>query len=215
MEKMFESRKGYQKAGCCDETPDCRLDPPKWEPVERCCPPVSRCEERCPPRTRARDAIMVDRLQVEACFLLSNFKCDEKPLPLVRNWVRMDVRRKGYCKVLTCVPPSKIRSPDGALCFKWNDEFRNLDSGYYEGDIYIDGCLCTTLLFYFPPCQVRVLSVSTEDNDGCSEPCGGCGKDHSLCDCREGLSCCDVKPSYEVEYKPIPNGACDEECGEC
>lgn len=211
MEKMFEGKGGgYKTPGCC-EPRGCGLEPPKWEPVEHCCPPTNTCEERCPPRTRARDAIVVDRMQVEACFLLGNYKCDEKPLPLIRNYVRMDIRRKGYCKVLTCIPPTRMRNPDGALCFSWNDEFRALDTGYYEGDVYIDGCLCITLLFYLPPCRVRVLSVDTEDDDGCTT-CSTCGEDSGACGCNIG--CCDRQPEFDEEYAPIPDVQC-EECEHC
>lgn len=206
MERMFESASGCEDNKCCS-TPDCRLEPPKWEPVERCCEP-SPCEERCAPRTRARDAIKVDRMSAEACYLIGNYRCDEKPLPLIRSYLRMDIRRKGYCRVLMCQPPTRVRN-DGAICFDWLDEFRDLPTGYYEGDIYIDGCLCLTLLFYLPPCQARVLKYDMTEDDGCHK-CSTCGEE----DCRCGLTCCDRKPEYDDEYVPIPAQNC-KDCEEC
>lgn len=170
MEKMFASKNGCDDEQSCCSTPDCRLDPPKWKPYERCCnTPCS--PKRCPPKTRAKDTIKVDRMEVESCFLLGHYSCGEKRLPLLRNYIRMDVRRKGFCEVLLCQPPTRMRN-DGAICFSWTDEFRDLPEGYYEGDIFIDGCECLTLLFYLPPCQVRMKGYDVIIDESCHS-CGG------------------------------------------
>lgn len=100
---------------------------------------------------------------------------------------------------------------DGAMCFSWTDEFRNLPEGYYEGDIFIDGCECLTLLFYLPPCQMRVLGHEVEYDDGCST-CHTCHKAMSNCECN--TMTCDRMPQYDEEYKPIPTLGCGD-CEEC
>lgn len=203
--EILYGKDDHEKDTCNRKAVTCGSEPPKWEEVERCCP-TSDCGERCPPKTRARDAIHIDRKQVEACFLFSASECGGKPLPLVRTWVSLEIRKKGFCKVLTCLPPTRMRE-DGALCFTWTDEFRKLPQGYYEGDLYIDGRLRMTLLFYIPPEKVSLLSVDMTEDDNCS----GCGKcEKPSCDCKR--RCCDGRVDYDEEYKPIDSKGCVGDC---
>lgn len=194
---------------CCETKRECGLEPPKPEITERCCPP-DPCDRKCPPKTRARDAIKVDRLEYEHCFLFGKFGCGEKPLPIIRNWVKMEVRKRGFCKVLTCEPPTKVRA-DGALCFTWTDEFRDLPSGYYEGDIYIDGSNCVTVLLYLPPCTMRVKAHDSQVDDSVAD-CHQCGKCHTECRCHDDG--CARRPTLDLEYVDIDAGGCLED-GKC
>jgi len=61
----------------------------------------------------------------------------------------MDIRRKGFCKVLLKITPYRVDQENG-VCFAWGDGFKSLPKGYYEGDIYVNGeCLHTRAFYTF------------------------------------------------------------------
>ena len=164
-----------------------------WEKIERqLCSPKKKC---CPPRTKARDAIRIEANESGRCFNYGRKLCDgTQEQSVINRYYKMDIRQKGFCDVLMCVPPDRA-TMDGAICWAWPKEFHRLPKGYYEADIYIDNCLCHTHLFYLPGCNVAAKVSKVEYKNECVS-CNTCGADDcTSCGCGvESLlfsrSCC-------------------------
>lgn len=182
--------------------------PDIWPKVTRDrCRPVRPC---CPPRTRARDAIRIDPSEAGRCFgFTPRATCGEGyKHQVVDRYYRLDIREKGYCDVLMCIPPTRA-TETGAICFDWPDEFKSLPSGYYEGDVYIDGCLCTTLLFWIPTC----MTVSKPETVTYDNICHSCKCGSKPCRC--GMTCCDTIPMVDEEIFEAEAIGCVEDCDQC
>lgn len=132
----------------------CELPPPE---ILTSLAPCDPCEPKCPPKTRARDAETIYQEEVERCFIIRGWQCGAEQIPAHFHCVAMKIRRKGHCRELIKLAPYRA-TPDGAACFAWPMEFLNLESGYYEGDLYIDGKTCATVLLYLPPCRYVITS---------------------------------------------------------
>lgn len=181
-----------------------------WEQVERqLCKPRKRC---CPPRTRARDAIRVDANERGKCFHYGKKMCDGTwQQSVINHYYKMDIREKGYCDVLMCLPPDKA-TMDGSICWAWPKELHWLPTGYYEADVYIDNCLCHTHLFYIPECNVNAVPTETVYGDDC-QTCSSCGHDDATCGCVK-QDCCSKKPEVDLVVEKLANDECME-CNEC
>lgn len=149
---------------------DCALDPP-----ELCgCEPVCEPECRCTPRnnkTRARDAILLSRHEVERWFSLTEWGCSSKPIPATINCIELVVRRKGWCRDLMCLTP--VRStPEAAVQFQWPRWFLEEKHGYYEADLIINGVEQNSILLKLPK-RSSVVSDSdgVQSNFPCIDPC--------------------------------------------
>lgn len=183
-----------------------------WEHVEQqLCKPKKKC---CPPLTRARDAILVADNERTRCFHYGRRLCDGSyEQQVVNRLYRMDIRQQGFCDVLMCIPPYQA-TMDGAICWAWPDEFKRLPTGYYEGDVFIDGCRCHTHLFYIQECNVMAVTASVEvGSDGI--PCETCGgADHSRCGCADN-SCCAAVPMVDDDVCDETSDGCETECKGC
>lgn len=189
---------GKEKPSQCCQT-KCLPEAPAYEEV--CCPdPCDPCEtKRCPPKTCASRAIKIEPNEVERCFGLKQMGCNGRPIPAIRTCLRMDIRRKGFCKVLVKITPYRINT-DNTICFKWGDYFLSLPKGYYEADIYVNDEVCMHLLFFMSGCQTTVGEHYAVHDD----TCGGI-------DYKSG--CCAV-PQYDEEIYE-PKGSCDTGCSRC
>ena len=189
-----------QHKSCGIPTPDC-FDS---------CPPV-QCEPEpcCRVKTRARDAITIKSTETERCFSLSSDICGVDELAAHEHKIRLDILKKGHCKVLFSITPTKA-TLDGNVCFTWPRKFYALDAGYYEADLFIDCNTCSTILLYKPTCAQKIETESVSySTDTCkAEPCGA-GT------CAIGCDCCGDTPQVDVEYdKPLTNQCedCNAEC---
>ena len=181
---------------CCRNK--CLPIAPEYEEV--CCDPCDPCEEKkCPPKTCASNTIKIQMGEVERCFSLRQMGCKCRPIPAIRTCLRMDIRRKGFCKVLLKIKPYRV-TPENGVCFSWGDGFKSLPKGYYEGDIYVNDECCTHVLLYLPGCQTIVESSEPVIDEGC----GGVEYD---------TPCCSV-PQYDEEIE-LPTGSCDTGCSTC
>lgn len=171
----------------------CELPAPKIFTTQPNCDP---CAPRCRPKTRARDAFTIYDDERERCFVLSGWGCERPKIPLHFHCVLMVIRAKGYCEELMEITPYRATA-DGAACFAWPPEFLNLPSGYYEGDIYMDGKTCATVLLYLPPCR---HIVTADEFYTITEPCEPC----EPCEVGE-------VPQPDVVIDPVE----PLDCGEC
>lgn len=202
-----------------DDVPDARCGQPCyvpvddiWERIERqLCKPKKPC---CPPKTKARDAIRVEHNEASRCFHYGRKLCDSTyEQSIINRYYKMDIREKGYCDVLMCVPPERA-TMDGAICWAWPKEFFRLPRGYYEADVYIDGCLCHTHLFYIPECNVVGKSAEVTYKNECTD-CSRCGDvHHSDCGCGIDL-CCSAVPTVDEEIVEQKAIGCDTGCKGC
>lgn len=178
-----------------------------WERIEeKLCSPKKRC---CPPKTKARDAVRIDRDEVERCFNYGRRLCNGlTEQSVVNRFYRMEIRQQGFCDVLMCVPPNRA-TMDGAICWAWPKEFYILPLGYYEADIYIDNCLCHTHLFYLPECNVTAKIAEVSHRSQCST----CGDNISPCGCE--VSGCSKIPVVDNEVSKQETEGCNKECTKC
>lgn len=171
-----------------------------WEKVERTlCSPKRQC---CPPKTKARDAIIIRSDEAERCFFYGRRLCDgTKTQSVVNQYYNMVVRQRGYCEELMCVPPHRA-TMDGSICWAWPPEFRRLPTGYYEADIYIDNCLCHTHLFVIQPCNMSSQQGGVSYDDNCVSCVDSCEND-----CIDKTAnCCAKIPQVDGEIsqpKPV------------
>ncbi len=181
-------------------TNKCLPTAPAYEEV--CCPdPCDPCEtKRCPPKTCASRAIKIEAGEIERCFALKQMGCNGRPIPAIRTCLRMDIRQKGFCKVLVKILPYRATS-DNSICFKWGDYFLNLPKGYYEADIYINDDCVTHLLLLLPGCN-PVVDWSEAVID---ETCGGV----------EYKSACCAVPQYDEEFVEPKADDCNRGCDRC
>lgn len=183
-----------------------------WERVERqLCKPNKKC---CPPKTKARDAIRIAQNESGRCFQYGRKLCDgTQEQSVINRYYKMDIREKGFCDVLMCVPPERA-TMDGAICWAWPKEFHRLPPGYYEADVYIDGCICHTHLFYIPKCNVMAVPTEVEYKNECTS-CGHCGhSDHTVCGCNVDL-CCSAIPMVDDEIQAKEEIECEKGCDQC
>jgi hypothetical protein len=195
------SRILYQHDNGCAPDLGCHLPPPVFE-CEPVCNPCDPCESTCDPKTRARDSVAVLQTEVERCVSLLGRGCNAKQLPGFLHCIAMKVRRKGLCTVITEEIPRKALH-DGSICFSWSNKFRDLQPGYYEGDIYLDGKSCITWPFHIPPCGGSVTTESITEEE---MPCDIMG-------CGEPPCCVGEVPPLEVEPSVNPDVECDP-CGD-
>lgn len=169
---------------------------PEYEEV--CCPdPCDPCEEKkCPPKTCAANTIKIGIGEVERCFTFKQMGCNGRPIPAIRTCLRMEIRRKGFCRTLLKITPYRLTN-ENSVCFKWGDHFLNLPKGYYEGDIYVNDECCMHVLLYLPGCQTLVAGSEPVIDDGC----GGAVVENR---------CCSI-PQYDEEFLE-PMGNCDMGC---
>lgn len=168
-----------------------------------CCEPV--CEPRCcPPKARARDAIQMLPREVQRAFTLSELGCNPALIPMVVTKVAMNLRRRGLCNVLICIPPSATNL-DGSVTFAWPDCFLEAPPGQFEGDIFINDCEVGTVLLVKPFAKAVIQTDGATQEDW---PCGTCGQCLTMCGC--GPSCGDF-PDL-VEELPLTE---EVDCGGC
>lgn len=141
----------------------------------------------------------MERNEVERCISLTGWTCQSTVIPLNFYCVGMQLRQKGLCKVLMTLTPVRV-TYEGSACFRWDDCFRDLPEGYYEGDVYIDDVSCVTVLLYLPPCrQIATTEEVIYDDGPCAPP--------------EQNSCC-VGGVAQLDGEPVPDTGVDN-CGEC
>lgn len=172
---------------------------PEYEEV--CCPdPCDPCgEKKCPPKTCASNTIKIQMGEVERCFTFRQMGCKGRPIPAIRSCLRMEIRRKGFCRTLLKILPYRMDVENG-VCFKWGDHFLSLPKGYYEGDIYINDECCTHVLLYLPGCQTMVAASEPVIDEGC----GGA---------TYASDCCAI-PQYDEDIAEL-TGDCDMGCSKC
>lgn len=163
---------------CTDENNDCYAPPVDFACVDMCSDVCSPCEDKCPPRVRAKDAICLPDDEWERCMsLYGTVGCEPTRLPAQMYCIELQVRRQGLCRVLTCECPIRVDNL-GNACFQWSDDFRALPAGYYEADLLVNNKHCFTLLFRKKKCWTRLETVSVEvDELPCEPPeqcCTGC-----------------------------------------
>lgn len=155
----------------------CFPEPPLMESCEPCCEPT--CEPICcPPKARARDAIQMRQRETERSFRLTELQCGAYRIPVTVTSIRMDLRRRGQCNILACVPPN-VTDMDATVTFAWPKKFLASPPGQYEGDIYVNGCEVGTVLLVKPDCTAIIESHEATQAgwpcDTCGQPSGGCG----------------------------------------
>lgn len=199
----------YGKSWAEDSCPRCYDTPPEWE--EPCCfDPCDPCEPKCcPPKTCAKDMIKIEHGEVGRIFHIKQVGCNGRPIPMIRDCIRMDIRRKGRCKVLVKLFPFRAVDASG-LEFKWGPYFLSLPAGYYEGDIYINNEECQTVLLFLPGCERTIANSEAVIDDDEYERCTRCGGHNGSCGC--GESCCAV-PMYDEEISPAESVGCERGCG--
>lgn len=169
----------YNFRGSCDEpVNECYAPPPDFSCVDTCNPCHNPCEPKCPPKVRAKDALCLTDDEWERCFSLYQYVgCSPVQVPAFIYCIEMRIRKQGLCRVLTKECPTRA-DVKGNACFIWSDDFRKLPAGYYEGDVYINGKNCFTLLFRKRGCWTNMKTESVELDDlPCEAPercCGGC-----------------------------------------
>ena len=170
---------------------------PPYNPECAPCAPCNPCEPKCPPKTRAADAITIQRNEVERCFNLTSFGCKPETIYANQHCFMLKVRKRGTCFNVAVLDPVRAL-PEGAVCFSWGRLWTDLGQGYYEADLYTDGQNCNTLLFYVRGCDVLVHdSVPVID-----EPCP-----------IDATPCCGTTPQIdEVTAAPA---SCEDECSTC
>ena len=170
---------------------------PPYEPECAPCNPCNPCEPKCPPKTRAADAIIIERNEVERCFTLTDFGCKPNPLYANQHCFMLKIRKRGSCFNQAVLDPVRA-TMDGAVCFAWSTLWTNLGNGYYEADLFTDGRNCNTLLFYVRGCDVFISSSTPVIDDGC----------HPVCE-----PCCGTVP--QIDDEPAPPVTCETECDTC
>lgn len=156
----------------------CYAPKPDFGCAPVCNPCDNPCEEKCPPKTRVQDAVCLSDEEVERCFSLYQYVgCEIKQLPAFIYCIALKVRKRGQCRVLTEECPIRADN-NGNACFVWSDTFRNLDAGYYEADLYVNGKSCYTWLFRKRGCWATMETESIElEQPSCCPPnccCVGC-----------------------------------------
>lgn len=173
-----------------------------------CCGPCDPCgTSRCRPKTHAKDAIRIERGEVERIIELSDVKCpSDNPAPAVRRCVEMVLRKKGSpCELMRIEP---YRAVDGGgMVFRWGHHFKALPSGYYEGDIIINGCHeFGTILFYIPPYKGQVTSNEYVNGEHYHHHHCGCGCNPCQC------GSCSPLMHDELVDEIVYEGSCDAKC---
>lgn len=143
-----------------------------------CDPCEPSCNPKCPPKVRAKEAICLSDDEYERCFSVhSLIGCSREKVPAMFHRIGLEVRAQGFCTVLARECPLRA-DINGNACFQWSQEFRELEAGYYEADIFFDGCLCGVLLFRKTSCWVGLeseeVSLSSPCSPVCSSPATGC-----------------------------------------
>lgn len=182
------------------------------------CGPV--CEERVkccevvPCKTRLRDAVRMKPREIEREFYLHEFGCKGEMIPPTVTRIGMKLRRRASCCEVACMAPFRA-TLDGAVVFRWPDDFLAAEPGQYEGDLYINDCEVGSVLLIKPDRKVTVeygepveCDFGCADGD-CAEPCGGCNQPS----CRNCSPCGDYA---EVDGDPdtVETVNC-EECETC
>lgn len=168
----------YNFRGDEERVPDCMLPPPDFGCVDTCQPCDNPCEDKCPPKVRAKDAVCLSDDEYQRCFsIYQRIGCEPVRVPAFIYCIELRVRRQGLCRVLTKECPIRADN-QGNACFVWTDKFRDLPAGYYEADLYINGKSCFTWLFRKRRCwaKMNTESVSLQELP-CEAPstcCGGC-----------------------------------------
>lgn len=166
--------------------------------VEECpCEPCSPCEPKCPTKTRAADAIIVQPNEVERCFSLHTFGCKGSTVYANQHCFMLRLRKRGSCTVITSVEPVRAL-PNGDVCFSWCNLWLDLGSGYYEADLYVDGKNCNTLLFRVRDCDMVVSNTSPVINEACPIT---------------PTPCCGTNP--QIDDEPPVVVTCAESCDPC
>ena len=96
------------------------------------------------------------------------------------------------------IPQPSEALMDGSVCWAWTEAFLSLPEGYYEADVYIDGCVCHTHCFYLPKCSVSATPTEVKYKNECDtcHTCGGVG--FGSCNCHD--DCCSAIPMVAVSY---------------
>lgn len=185
----------YKFRPTCDDDLGCFAPPPDFGCVDICPPCNNPCEPKCPPKVRVQDAVCLSDEEYERCFSLHQYiGCEHVKVPAQIYCIELKVRKRGLCRVLTTECPIRA-DREGNVCFVWSDCFRELDAGYYEADLYLNGVSCYTWLFRKRKCWAKMNTVSVELD---TAPC------HAPAHCCVG---CVPTPDIETEQ---PLGNCEE-----
>ena len=180
----------------------CFPEPPPMESCVPCCEPT--CEPICcPPKARARDAIQMRQRETERSFRLTELQCGAYRIPVTVTKIRMNLRRRGQCNVLVCIPPN-VTDMDATVTFAWPKKFLAAPPGQYEGDIFVNGCEVGTVLLVKPDCTAIIESSEAAQAEW---PCDTCGEPSSGCACAPD---CSALPA--INESPV---SVEDNCGGC
>lgn len=183
-----------------------------------CQPALKCCAVEHPSKTNARDAIFMSLREVSRTFRLAELGCRGQQMVLSSSKLALNLRRRGSCAELACVPPLSL-TLDGDVMFQWPREFALADPGQYEADVVLNGCEVATLLLVKPDKLAVVTSVDVEECDTsgcateCDNDCGGSGCGISGCKtCACGDDSCGDFAEVDGTTAELMD---DETCGDC
>lgn len=171
---------------------ECNL-PPDIHSAPRPC----ECDDTvktCPPITRAEDAIIIRRTEVERKIKLM-VDCDEELVPCKK--MKLTLRRRGECDVVSTVIPWHADC-DNYVYFDWDDaspSFNTLEPGQYEADVWFDCEVVQVLLLVIDQMWVGVRHARPKYRQDCTETCA------PPTPCRTNNKCCGEVPEV--------TGSCD------
>lgn len=156
----------------------CHDAPPVCEPcAPACCVPI--CGQ-CTPKVALRDHHLVKPRTAESCFTLHEGVCTTDVVHAARNCIEMHIRRRGECDTLLKLKALRA-TLEGAVCFSWPVEWWRLSDGYFEADIYVNGCTCLTVGLKMVGCNIALAAFSNVPGNGCDEGGLTCGVPQRLC----------------------------------
>lgn len=153
----------------------CNL-PPKIESAPRPCDCIEQHED-CTPVTRAEDAIVIRRTEVERAIKLT-VDCGQELIPCEK--IKLSFRRRGECKVVCEITPWRADC-DNFIYFDWDDanpSLSCLEPGQYEADVYFGCEVVHTLLFVIDQMWVGVQHDRPRHGQVCGTQCAPKPRQH-------------------------------------
>jgi hypothetical protein len=136
-------------AGCYDPIPQ---GDPHCEPT---CQPCTPC---CPAKVEKRNYINVKPSIARTWFRIGVDLCTAEVVQGATSCIELRVRSRGECHVHHVIHPTAARL-DGSVCVDWPLAFWRLGDGWYEADVYVNGCTCLTIGLHVRGCHQYIQSV--------------------------------------------------------
>lgn len=83
---------------------------------------------------------------------------------------QLDVLREGKEQVLASYGAASL-STDGFVAFRIDENFSAQPTGYYVGNLHLNGQYCFSLRFRIRPCEVQAVACRTASIDACVDVC--------------------------------------------